>query len=607
MTRSGDRDPAELGRGALTRWLPVLWQAPADPPAATPFRVDPSTTPTRFLLRVIFSARRYTVPAALLGIGWQVGEALVPVVMGLAIDRALETGDAAQLVLWLAALAAVFLLLSLSYRLASQLTERATETLQHRLRATLSRSVLHADGPGAQAPDGRVVSLMTNDVMRTAAAALTVYPIAEFCGILFIAVSLLVISWPLGLGVLVGAPLTVWLMGVLSGRLARSTREYQTLLADTVGRATDLVAGYRVIKGVRAEDEAARRYRVASQQTLAGAYRNATLLGRFLVGSNTISGVFVAAVAAAAGWFAITGRLSVGGLIAAVGLSQALLSPMRMLAMNAVPAWAAANASSGRVLDALRDAPQSRRGTAAGEPAEPGEPAERESTPTTPGAAHADRHLTGLDAGEPDPGVTLSIRDREVVRVRAGELVGLHADDRTASAVVEALLHPHTPGDVRVRVGDREPDLGVYRATVTVSPHHALLFSGSVADNLALADAGPLRQQEALHAAACDDFVETIGGPDAPIGEMGNRLSGGQRQRLALARALAADAPVLVLHDPTTAVDSVTEQAIAGRMRSIRHDRSTLLIASSPALLGVCDRVIDLGEPANETEHGEGA
>ncbi len=77
-------------------------------------------------------------------------------------------------------------------------------------------------------------------------------------------------------------------------------------------------------------------------------------------------------------------------------------------------------------------------------------------------------------------------------------------------------------------------------------------------------------------------------------GEMGAQLSGGQRQRLALARALGAGAPVLVLHDPTTEVDSVTEQAIASRIAGVRTGRTTVLVASSPALLGACDRVVDV-------------
>lgn len=149
MIVSPTADPAELGRGRLTRWLPVFWQAPPDPAAVVPFSVTERTSPVRFLLGVIFSVKRFTVPAALLAVLWQVGEALVPVVMGVAIDRALATGDAAQLGWWLVVLAGVFLMLSLAFRFAAQLAERATEAVQHRLRATLSRAVLHGDGAGA--------------------------------------------------------------------------------------------------------------------------------------------------------------------------------------------------------------------------------------------------------------------------------------------------------------------------------------------------------------------------------------------------------------------------------------------------------------------------
>ncbi|MER6939150.1 ATP-binding cassette domain-containing protein [Nocardioides sp. NPDC000441] len=76
----------------------------------------------------------------------------------------------------------------------------------------------------------------------------------------------------------------------------------------------------------------------------------------------------------------------------------------------------------------------------------------------------------------------------------------------------------------------------------------------------------------------------------------GQSLSGGQRQRLGLARALAAEASVLVLHDPTTAIDAVTEQYVAEELRRLRHgpgsDRSTLLFTSSPLLLAAADEVV---------------
>ncbi|MFI6907254.1 ABC transporter transmembrane domain-containing protein [Nonomuraea sp. NPDC050394] len=571
LSRPPGADPAGLGRGPLTRRLPVLLLAPAEPLDTPPFDAGPGITPGRFLLRVIFSVRRVGVPAMLLAIVWQVGESAVPVVMGLAIDRALATGDAGQLVLWLGVLVALYLALTSAARLSLRLTAYAVQVLQHRLRGTLSTGVLHPVGGAARAPDGSVVSVMTNDVGRLSnAVILMIIPVSRVTAIGFIAVSLLATHWLLGPVVLVGAPVAVWSMGVLSERLSRDTRTYQELLASTVGQATDLVAGYRVIKGVRAEAEATGRYRQASQDTLVGATRNAGLLGRFLVGSGVVSGTFVAAVMGLAGWFAVNGQLSIGELITAVGLTQALLPQIQAIASTSIPNLAGARASSARVLDVLRDGATPTAG--------PGD--------ATPLEAAAPPKLDVVVPSVSGPAVT--------IRVEPGELVGVRAGDRTAARLVETLLDPRAEGGVQAwldGIAARELTPAEYRSRVTVAPHRASLFSGTLRDNVAVVAGAPERVDAAVRAAACDDFAAAL---DVPVGEGGNRLSGGQRQRVALARALASDAPLLVLHDPTTAVDSVTEHTIAGRLRGVRAGRSTLLIASAPALLAACDRVVEL-------------
>jgi putative ABC transport system ATP-binding protein len=115
------------------------------------------------------------------------------------------------------------------------------------------------------------------------------------------------------------------------------------------------------------------------------------------------------------------------------------------------------------------------------------------------------------------------------------------------------------------------------RTRVIVAPHAADLFDGSVADNVfpdrAVAEV-------ALRVACCDDIPE---GSDKRVGESGRMLSGGQRQRVALARAVAFDPEVLVLQDPTTSVDSVTEQDIADRLSRHRADKITLVFSDAPA------------------------
>ena len=134
------------------------------------------------------------------------------------------------------------------------------------------------------------------------------------------------------------------------------------------------------------------------------------------------------------------------------------------------------------------------------------------------------------------------------------------------------------------------------RTRVVVTPHAADLFDGSVADNVhpdsALADA-------ALHAAACEDIPA---GAQKQVGENGRRLSGGQRQRVALARALAADPELLVLQDPTTAVDSVTEQIIVQRLAAHRADRPTLVISTAPAWNAVAVEHLDLEKLRSRVE-----
>ncbi|MET9107943.1 ABC transporter ATP-binding protein [Streptomyces zhihengii] len=580
-SRFAGADPAGLGRGPLTRWLPVMLHAPAEPVEAPAFEAGPGVTPGRFLLRAILSMKRVTVPAMLLAVVWQVGEAAVPVVMGIAIDRALATGDTGQLMLWLGVLMALYITLTMAAKVTNRLTSYAVQLLQHRLRSTLSTAVLHPVGGVARAPDGSVVSVMTNDVARLAnGVILLIMPVSRIAAIGFIAVSLLATHWLLGLVVLLGAPAAVWLMGVLSERLSRDTRAYQELLASTVGRATDLVAGYRVVKGMHAEAAATRRYRQASQETLIGAKRNAGLLGRFLVGSGVVSGVFVAAVMGLAGWFAVQGRLSIGELIAAVGLTQGLLPQIQAIARVSIPNLAGARAASARVIDVLR-----RDGG---------------RSPVQDDARRAEV--------APQPVLEVAA-PTATIRVDPGELVGVRADDRTAAHIARALLDPRAGGEVETRLDGlpaRELTAQEYRSRVTVAPHRATLFSGTIRDNLRAGSGaggsgadGPGRSgaggselvDAAVRAAACEDFAADL---DLPVGEDGNRLSGGQRQRIALARALASDAPVLVLHDPTTALDPVTEHAIAERLPGVRAGRSTLLIASSPVLLGRCDRVVDL-------------
>ena len=556
---------------------------------------DGSETPRRFVLRVILAARRYTAPAAALLIGWQVAESMVPVIVGVALDQAIGAGDPAQLLLWLAVLAVNMAVLSFSFRYGSRIGLTGMEAVQHRLRTLVAARLMDRRGMSGPARlPGVGLSVATSDVARLASAvALACYPLAEVAAVLVAGAILLSLSWPLGLAVLLGTPATVLVID-LAGRTlrARSGRE-QAAAAAAAGQAADLMAGYRVVMGLAAGGQAGARYRSASRDSLVATLHAKSAHGRLLGSMQALTGVFLAAITLAAGWQALTGRLSVGALITVVGLAQFLIGPMTMVATNAGAVWAAATASAERVLNVL-NAPGADVRSVAG------------SDPPTAAARRAVDEAAGtaLHAGKPAPGqssrdphiLTLDIPlggQRLRAEVRAGECVAVPADGARAAVLAEALSGWGAPDGSAAC--DGLPVAELPGGTVLVAPHAAHLFDGTVRENVQLGAVTARRAERALDDAGCTDFLRAL--PEAehtPVGEGGRQLSGGQRQRVALARALATDAPVLVLHDPTTAVDSVTEQAVAGRIRDSRTGQITVLLTRAPALLAAADRVLEL-------------
>ncbi|MGO9875290.1 MAG: ABC transporter ATP-binding protein [Acidimicrobiia bacterium] len=185
--------------------------------------------------------------------------------------------------------------------------------------------------------------------------------------------------------------------------------------------------------------------------------------------------------------------------------------------------------------------------------------------------------------------------------VAAGETVALVGSSGAGkSTLVSLLLRHFDPQSGVIRVGGhdlRELSVADTRSLVAVTFQDTYLFRRSVADNLLLAcpDAGRDQIEAAARAANAHDFIVALpDGYDTVVGERGTRLSGGERQRLAIARALLADAPILVLDEPTSSVDAASEALITDAIERLTADRTTIIIAHRLSTVRRADRVIVL-------------
>ncbi|GCE02466.1 ABC transporter ATP-binding protein [Embleya hyalina] len=506
---------------------------------------------------------------------YQAGETAFPIALGLIVEHALRDRGLAPLALAIVALAVISTTVSLSWRFGMRVLQKANTTEAHHWRVQVAARGLRPVAGGGDLKSGEVLTIATDDADQTA-DLVEVIPvlIGSLVAVLVAAIALGLASVPLGLLVIVGTAAILAVMSVLSKRIDAGTREQQAHVARAGAKVADLITGLRPLHGFGGNHAAFASYRGVSSAARRQAIAVARVNGAYAGTAQALNAVPATAVTLTAGWLAFEGRIGIGTLVMAVGLAQFIVEPLR-LCSNMPKYVMIARASAERMALVLA--------------APPVVPPPAEEPPVTGG---------GLDVESVRYG---SLRELSF-RVRPGEFVAVVARRPGAAADLVALLAARVPHDAyrgTVRLGGTPiADLSVdtIRAHMLVNPGNAEIFAGTLRSNIDPSGGGrPLA--EAVEASMLTDVVALHrDGLDHAVRDRGANLSGGQRQRLSLARALAADAEILVLPDPTTAVDAVTEQLIARNIATLRRGRTTVVITSSPAFLDAADRVLMLDE-----------
>lgn len=401
----------------------------------------------------------------------------------------------------------------------------------------------------------------------------------------------LAMSAKLALVALLGVPIAAWPVSRLTRALLRRIREGQTRLGNLSAQLHEGLGGLRTLQAFNAEPHERTRFLAEVERQ-----RRAVVRGGWLKGA--VPGLMeVLAASALAAALVLTSRFSLvppENLISLLAALLLLYQPVKDLGRMTQFAYQAAVA--GERIFAVIDRPPEVRDA----------PGARALPPLGEALAFEDVHFAyGAEGGGARPALAgLSFR------LARGERIALVGESGAGKSTVTSLLlgfaRPQAGRIAIDGVDVREGSLESLRAQFALVTQSSLLFEGTVLENLRLGrpEASEAEVVQAAEIAQADGFIRALPkGYRTRLGERGATLSGGQRQRLCLARALVADAPVLVLDEATSHLDPESEREVQRALDAVLPGRTALLIAHRLSTVVAADRIFVL-EGGRVTEHG---
>jgi ABC-type multidrug transport system fused ATPase/permease subunit len=566
-------------------------------------------SPGRFLLWLLRQQTALISVGVVFGVLWQLPLIVGPWLFGRAIDAGIVGDDPIAVAVGAAALllvtvvGAVFGIALHTLVVRSWLISLYGTTKMVTRKAAQMGHVLPR-----RSPTGEILSVASSDSDEFGAMTEIIARAGSQLVSFFAVAAIVMATSPLlGVTVLLAAPVLVGVALPFLRPLHGRQELERTRNSELTSMATDIVAGLRILRGIGGERTFGRNYAAQSQRSRAAGVAAGIWQAVIEALGVLFSGVFLVLLLWLGTHEVLAGRLTIGQLISFLGYGLYLIGPIRTFFEFAQ-----------KITRAMVSA---RKAIAIFEPAPPWRDP-RQPLRLDPSAGLADSRsgftarpgeLTVVVSAVPDESARLADRlgrylpaDTEPVSEELEEGLKGRAARRARSerarrrAEIAARDAESTRGPWGASLGDvdlADATLDDVRRTILVSDTGSQLFAGSLQDAV-----DPHRRltraqaEEALLAANAEDVYDALpGGWQGELDERGRGLSGGQRQRVVLARALATDAPVLVLVEPTSAVDAHTEARIAERVAALRHGRTTVVCTVSPLWLHHADRVVLLG------------
>ncbi|GJO34941.1 multidrug efflux ATP-binding/permease protein [Mycobacterium marinum] len=517
---------------------------------------------------------------------------MVPLVTKRVIDSAIAP-DHRPLAPWALVLVAAAVAIYFMTFVRRHYGGRIAHLVQHDLRVDAFATLMRWDGRQQDRwSSGQLIVRTTNDLELVQTLLFDLPNVIRH--LLTLLLCLAVMAWlslPLALLVVLLVPL-IGLVAHRSRRLlAVATEAAQERNAVVTGVVDAAVSGIHVVKAFGQQSQETVKLTTAGRALYAARVRVARLNAYFGPLLQSLPAFGQMAVLAVGGWMAAQGTITVGTFVAFWSCLTLVSRPACDLAGMLTIAQQARTGAM-RVFELIDSRPTLVDGT-------------KQLPSSTPVSLAFEQASFGYAAEHPVlRGIDLSVRPGETLAV-----VGPPGSGKSTLALLAMRCYDVTAGAVRVGGHDvRDLTLDSLRSAIGLVPEQAILFSGTIGENISYGRSNVTLEQitAAARAAHIDEFVNTL--PDGyatPVGAQGLTLSGGQRQRIALARALVGNPRLLIMDEPTSAVDAVIEASIQDVLREVLADRTAVIFTRRRSMLSLADRVavldsghlLDIGTP----------